>query len=335
MDLLISHLILNNEKEVIQFLFRHRLFFGDLKCNVSSSLKSVSWQDYVKDKVSRSLHLASVLTNLILKLQEQHVDVIPLKGPLLAISLYRDVGKRYSVDLDLMVRKTDVLKVIDSLDGIGFKQSHPNQDLSEKQWDYYFRWKKDIGLVNRELGVFLELHTGIYYNELLNHQKERLFFEDLTQETLGGVTVPCMNQDNTFLYLTYHGAQHMYFRLFWLRDVAEALKRWDLDHSKILSNAHELGIERLLGLSLELAKEFFKAEIPKEYNGLLEDNTVMIKKLKNLCIKRILGPEELNFIGKLRKHYYLMSLKSGIKYKWVAFQSIFHRWYIRKFLGGH
>ena len=144
-----------------------------------------------------------------------------------------------------------------------------------------------------------------------------------------------MNKDNTFLYLTYHGAQHMYFRLFWLRDVAEALKRWKLDNSKILNNAYELGIVRLLGVSLELAREFFDVKIPEEYHGLLEENRATIDKLKRLCIKRILGPEELSFIGKLRKQYYIMCLKPGMKYKWIAFISIFHRLYIRKFLGGH
>ncbi|MBN1181841.1 MAG: nucleotidyltransferase family protein, partial [Bacteroidales bacterium] len=293
-----SHLRFKNEKEVMQFLSRHRLFSGDFILNDAFNQKSRSWREFFKNKVTRSLHLASVLTNLILKLREQQIDIIPLKGPLLAISLYGDIGKRYSVDLDLMVRDTDVVKIKGSLDRIGFKQNHPNLDLSKKQWNYYFRWKKDISLVNRELGVFLELHTGIYYNELLSHQKERLFFDNLAQETFGGVTVPCMNRDNTFLYLTYHGAQHMYFRLFWLRDVAEALKRWELDHSKILNNAYELGIERLLGVSLELAREFFDSAIPEEYNDLLENNTDKIKKLKNLCVKRILGPEELTFIGK-------------------------------------
>jgi len=127
----------------------------------------------------------------------------------------------------------------------------------------------------------------------------------------------------------------MYCILFWLRDVAEAMKQWELDHSKILSNAHILGIERILGVSLELAREFFDVKIPEEYYGFLKDNRAIIEKLKRLCIKRILGPEEMSFIGKLQKHYYIMSLKPGIRYKWVAFQSIFHRWYIRKFFGGH
>jgi len=235
----------------------------------------------------------------------------------------------------LHVSQKDVKPILEALINLRFFQVHPRSDLSEKQWNYYFRWKKDMGLMNREQGVFVELHTGIYYHELLNKKKEQLFFEDLTEETLAGIKVRCMNRDNTFLYLTYHGAQHMYFRLFWLKDVAEALRQWELDHVKILNNANELGFERLLGVSLELAREFFNAEIPQEYHVLLVEKRAIIKKLKRLCMRRILGPEELNFFGKLRKHYYIMSLKPGIKYKWVAFQSIFHRWYIRKYLGGN
>ncbi|MBN1415440.1 MAG: nucleotidyltransferase family protein [Bacteroidales bacterium] len=322
------------EPKILSFLSRHKLYTENKNLyNITKDQED--WKKSFKNLTLTSVHLSRILLILLKIFQEKGIEIIPLKGPVLAYTLYGDVGKRHFGDLDLMARRDDVHIVFDAMSNIGFQQNHPRGNLSDKQWDYYFRWKKDIGLVNREKRVFVELHVGIYYHELLNWQKESLFFKDLTEETFAGITVKCMNRDNTFLYLTYHGAQHMYFRLFWLRDVAEAMKRWELDHVKILNNACTLGLERLLGVSLELVCEFFDAEIPAEYNKLLKENKAVINKLKRLCMKRILGPEELTLIGKLRKHFYIMSLKPGIKYKWVAVQSIFHRWYIRKFLGGH
>ena len=323
------------KNDSLGFLSRHRLFPDDLKIEFLPFPGENSWVKHVTDLTKMSLYLSEVFLDIVEYLRIAGVDVIALKGPVLAFALFEDVGKRYFGDLDFLVSDEDLTKVISVLANHGFRQSYPKAELTEKQKKYYFKWKKDIGLVNGGKRIFLELHTGIYYHELVTLEKEHLFFEDTIEETLAGTDVRCMNRDNTFLYLTFHGSLHMYCRLFWLRDVAEALKRWELNHAKILNNAYELGIERLLGLSLELSRDFFGAEIPREYKNLLEENASTINMLKNFCVKRILGPEELSLMGKIRKHYYMMSLKPGIKYKYIAFISIFHRWYIRKFMGGN
>ena len=324
-----------SKEEIIEFHQRHRLFSNDLIQDRPFIIKSSEWNNLLKDQVSHSLYLTSVFLNLMAKLKEEQIELIPLKGPLLAVSLYGDVGKRYFGDLDFLVKGNDVGAVIKLMNQWRFVKYHPRKDLSSEQWDYYFKWKKDIGLVNRDQRVTVELHAGVYYHKLLKRENEKLFYHDLEELQFAGVKVQCMNRENTFLYLIYHGAQHQYFRLFWLKDIAEILKRWDLDHQNILRSSYSLGFERLLGLGLELTRNIFNSEIPADYNELLKNNQRIIDRLKRLCMKRILGPEFPGFIGKVQHHYFLFLLKPGLKYKWYVFISIFHRWYIRKFLGGN
>ena len=163
-----------------------------------------------------------------------------------------------------MVKRKELKVTIEIAKEMGYSLLYPNIGLSDKKWDYYFRWKNDLVLYHEEERVFVELHVGIYYHKLLPRHREDILFKGLVKESIGGVSIDCMNRNNTFLYLAFHGGFHQYYRLFWLRDFAQALDKWDLDHGLILENAKRIGIERLLGLSLVLAKKFFENEIPLE-----------------------------------------------------------------------
>ena len=149
---------------------------------------------------------------------------------------------------------------------------------------------------------------------------------------MGQTMVPSMNRNNTFLYLTIHGGHHLYFRLFWLRDIAEGLLRWDLDHRSIISTAKELKVERLLMVSILLASSFFGIDIPEVYKSHLAKDENRLNRLTRICTDAILGPELPDFKGKLERFYFYLNLQPGMKYRWLVLENLIHRWYIRKFL---
>ena len=217
----------------------------------------------------------------------------------------------------------------------GFELKFPKPGLSTRQWRYYRRYKKDIGLQNREHGIFLELHYSFENYLGLSRSDIDLFTENTEEVSIGELRFPTMNIHYTFLYLTLHGGVHQYRRLFWLRDVAEALKCWRLDHQKVLSDAKAMGIERLLGIGLELAGEFFNVAIPDVYRGYLENNRKIIGKLKRTALGFIGGPEFPNVRGKLRHHLFMLRLKPEISHYYRTIREIINRFYIGKFLGGH
>jgi len=331
-----THLDNVNVSELFNLFQRHRLFpmaTGIIELLDEGSKKQ--WKNTIKAHTLRSLHYTSVLSNIITGFRNEGIEAIPLKGPILAHSLYGNIGDRHFWDLDILIRGKDITQITEFAEGLGYSLSYPKSGLSLRQWTYYFKYKKDIGLLNQDQQAFVELHTGIYYSDLLNQANEDLFLEDLTDIEVGGISFRSMNVSNTFLYLVFHGGIHMYFRLFWLRDVAEGLRRWDLDHERIFSDARNLGIERLLGVSLELCSHYFNSEIPKEYHPFCNKESRILLKLKQLCIQRIQGQEHLSFTGRLKRQWYIFSLKPGFLYKWAIVKSIFHRWYIGKFLGGH
>lgn len=323
------------EKDAYELIARHRLFpMAKELINFSELKEKEKWESAIRNNTVKSMHYTGMLINLLNKFCQHNVQIIPFKGPILALSLYGDVGKRQFVDLDLLVRKEEIELTIQIAKEMGYSLLYPNVGLSVRKWKYYFEWKNDVVLYHKKEGISVELHVGIFYHKLLPRRFENIFFRDLIKESIGGISIDSLNRNNTFLYLAFHGAYHQYSLLFWLRDFSDALQKWELDHTLILENARNIGIERMLGVSLILARKFFKIKIPQTYKTFLEEESVIIAKLTKLCYKRILGGKELNLIGRFRRVQYYQSLKPGINYKLSVLTSVIHHWYIRKFMGG-
>lgn len=324
-----------NRKALVEFLDRQKLL--TIAHNFIGSFEESDkayWTEVLLSYARQSLHLSSILINILAELRTTGIDPVPLKGPVLAQRLYGDVSRRHSGDLDLLVGQDELMPAIESLSKLGYKLVSPKPGLSQKQTDYFFRHKNEYCIYSEKYGLYVELHIGVYNRGLLKTEDGQLFFQHLIPGEFGGIPVMEMNVNNSFLYLAYHGGRHQYYRLFWLRDIAEALEKWDLDHQEIFTRAQVMGIDRLLVMSLALSNRIFNSSIPLEYHDYIHNNKIIIEKLSRLCIERFFGPEKLTFRGKLQKQYFLYLLRPGIRSCLLLFTNIFHHWYIRKFLGG-
>lgn len=321
---------------LIDLIRRHRLF--PVAEGILKHLKDPERAD-LKQRIQnwsiKSLHLSSVLNDIFNEFTNSDIEALSLKGPVLTAALYGDVAKRSYNDIDILVDRSVMWESVDVLRSLGFRILYPREQLTQEQWNYYFKYKKEIGLVHKTQKSYIELHVGVYIHELLKKSEESVLLEDLVEEVIYDARIKTLNKENTFLYIAYHGAYHLYNRLFWLRDVAEAIKRWKLDHAVILEKARRLGIDRLLGVSILLAEEYAGSAIPAAYRDYLIHNKRVLHRLTKLCKKRIAGREVENLSGKFLRNRYFLMLKPGFSYRWTVLKSIFHRWYIQKFMGGH
>ena len=74
----------------------------------------------------------------IVKLFEQnHIRILPIKGPVVALQAYGDLGSRHVGDLDIMVSPESVKMAEDVLVQQGYKRIHPDFDLTQKQHAAY------------------------------------------------------------------------------------------------------------------------------------------------------------------------------------------------------
>src|SRR5437762_5112278 len=63
-----------------------------------------------QENVARNLVLMNELRSITQSLQSSGVESFPFKGPVLGLMAYDDLGLRQSLDLDIVVRPTDVDK---------------------------------------------------------------------------------------------------------------------------------------------------------------------------------------------------------------------------------
>ena len=323
--------------EVLFDLFRrHRLFpLAPALLPLLVEEERERWKKAIQFRTLRSMHQTAVCSKFVEAFRKEGMEAIPFKGPVLAHMLFGNVGARHSSDLDILVRNEDTKRIIELAGKEGFKLRYPKPGLSDRQWSYYRRYKKDIGLHSSEHGLLVELHYSFENYLGLNSSDMDRFVQHTEEVSIGEARFPGMNKHYTFLYLVLHGGVHQYRRLFWLRDVAEALNRWELDHQKVLSDAKAMGIERLLGISLVLAGELFPVDLPQEYRAYLEENRKTIGKLKRTAYEFILGQEFPGLRGKLKHHLFMLRLKPELSHYFRTIREIANRFYIGKFLGGH
>jgi hypothetical protein len=288
--------------------------------------------DRLKEEKLRSLAISGELIRLHDKYPEMAKIWMVLKGPVLSEMLYGDVSQRQYNDLDIYVLPGDFSLAFNTLKQDGYKVIYPEIE-EDKLYSYYLKYKGDVGLMNPQNRVYIELHSGIDSRLLMPRHSAYDFFNHLIDCKIAERNIPTPDPEYTFIYLSIHGARHLYFRLFWLKDLADFVQIKNLDHQRVLTLCNTYGLEKVIGLGLYLAKDLLGTTLPAEYHHLIED--VKPSRIVRICKKRIFGPEFENFSMKISRHIFFFLLKPGIKYKYLLIRNLLHRWYIRKFLGGH
>jgi hypothetical protein len=87
-------------------------------------------------------------------------------------------------------------------------------------------------------------------------------FERAVKVTVAGHCLKAPSPEDLLLVLSVHAAKHVWGRLIWLCDIAQILKRENLDWDQVQVRTREIGIERILRITLLLANRFLGTAIP-------------------------------------------------------------------------
>ena len=187
------------------------------------------------------------------------IPFLSVKGPLLAQALYGGVGVRHAGDLDLLIAPDRLADADKALLAAGCRRSQPDFELSPRQRREYLRLKHEFEYFNEATGVRIEVQWRL-------EGLPALGFEDLKHRELpgelGGQTVGTLPSVEHLIYLFVHGAKHGWCSLFWLLDVALALRE-ERDWAQLRDTAVRLGAARALGQGVRLAEEVLGVAVPE------------------------------------------------------------------------
>jgi hypothetical protein len=227
--------------------------------------------DCRRDAIAFELFLCSELERLLRVLEQAGIAALPLKGPVLAQSLYSDSSLRPSSDLDLLVHPQDVHQVVRILKSHGFETKPYIARLPVQK---LLSIKSEVHLQHQR-GLELDLHWEVTPSDFHFCFDSAVLWASIGSVEFGGTKVPALLPEALLVFLCVHGTKHMWARLIWLADIAR-LAQSHLDWEKALDLAIRNRCERPLLLGLLLAHGTLDASIPDAYLGRARAQRIII-----------------------------------------------------------
>jgi hypothetical protein len=217
-------------------------------------------QHYLENSARNTL-LTAELCRLIGLFAESGIEAIPYKGPVLSLFAYGDLALRRFVDLDVIVKKSDVLKAREILLAEGYE---PTKSLSLSQQELLLRTQHNIQFARDNRQQIIELHWEVAPHLFVSSVSAEELWQDLITIHINGTKLKALSADDLLFSLCVHGSRHLWERLSWICDVAELIRRHSFNWSTLLERATTADCERMFLLGLYLAHELLEAPLPEK-----------------------------------------------------------------------
>jgi len=256
----------------------------------------------------RGLWFAAELMRATRHLAQKPIRVIPYKGPVLAQAAYGDLALRSFNDLDLLIAPADFFLAKAALAEIGYSPSKPFTPAVERLWlhngyECSFDGPAGKNLLEVQwalLPAFYAVDSRDLAFEYLWERAGRINLGETgnSGSPAGDAQVPCLSPEDSLLILSLHAAKHLWTRLIWIADIAESLRAPSLDFKVVVTRVREIGIARILGVSLSLANRLLGAELSPLARNLIERDSEIPRIVRD-CEERLLccGSYDFNCTG--------------------------------------
>lgn len=214
---------------------------------------------------ARNMRLYQELGKLLRRLWEQDIAVIALKGAHLAEAVYDNIGLRIIGDVDLLVRKDDLLRVEQELLALGYKPDDCNRVIAQDNHHFHYTQPKN--------GLHMEIHWVLVASKLPFQVGMEGLWSRAQPVTLAQVPALALSPADLLLHLCLHTANHTYdMQLRMLCDIGEVVQRYGarLDWQEIGARARQWGITHAVYVILRLAQELLEVAVPADWLASLE-----------------------------------------------------------------
>jgi hypothetical protein len=209
-----------------------------------------------------NLRLTAELLKILRLFENSNIASIPFKGPILAHTLYENPALREFIDLDILVRKQDVFRVLRLLPELGYRKI-----------PYYSRAQESV-ILERDYHYHLEHEDGrnfveIHWNVLARHfvlpiSMDRWWDRGETVQ-IESRPVPNLSCEDLVMALCAHGCKHMWQSVNWIIDLAKLLERYpDLNWNYVFREYGSEDLQRVIFLGLNVANLVLGAGVPPE-----------------------------------------------------------------------
>ncbi|MCK2016873.1 nucleotidyltransferase domain-containing protein [Peribacillus frigoritolerans] len=252
-----------------------------------------------KKNTLQMLHLSGEMEQVSELFTENQIRLLYLKGPVIATDIYGDISLRTSKDLDILISITDLKRAEELLLSIGYEKEVVPNVLNEWKWKSHH-----VVYLHPQKNIQIEIHWRLQPIPMKEPKFNELW-ERKRVSTLTSYPVYFLGIEDLLLYLISHGARHGWFRLRWLLDIHEMVRK-GLELEDINPIISKYQNRKLVGQALILTSGLLKTQMNGGWKKLTERNDS--KKIAQNAIDFIKGTESLLTIMS-SKHYKDYSLK--------------------------
>ncbi len=238
------------------------------------------------DNALRNLLLSKELLRIIEDFQKHGIDAVPFKGPTLAKMAYGDITLRSFSDLDIMVRKQDVLQARDLLQSAGYKPEIP---MTSSQEDNYLTVNCEYNFDRQSPHVHVEIHWAFLPRNYYVPFDERIWSR-LETMPFEGTTIHCFSSNDLVLALCAHATKHQWSQIKFVSDLAGIISLHQIDWDQVVAGADEMGLMRILHIGLFLAHDLLDAKLPPQIISEIEIDSTAQKMALQISEKLFSGP---------------------------------------------
>jgi hypothetical protein len=221
-----------------------------------------------------TLSMTAELFQILNDFSATGIQTILVKGPIISLLAYGDSAIRSYVDLDLLVRHSDILNASQHMVAIGFEADVPERAIRAEKipGEYLFTRPGTQRMI--------ELHT----EHTFRYYPRPMPIQDLYRRSrtlpLEGRQVPALSLEDELLLNCIHGAKHFWERLMWVADVAALVARHpEINWQQAWKAAGSVGAQRMLLVGLHLGAMLLNVKLPAE----VSERIARDRKVTSLC----------------------------------------------------
>lgn len=209
-----------------------------------------------RSQIGQGLKTKRLTLRVLDALASEAVTPILLKGYGLAVRLFPEQPlARPAVDVDVLVSQDELPRVERAMGRMGLaRYVDPGlTDILDEHHHYSF--SGTAGLVEVHFRLITTLGRGGFDDASLRSRAR--------EWTLDGRSVRLLGEEDEFLYLATHAANHAFLRASWLIDLQRYLARSDgFDWQTMARRSREAGFYTAVSTALELVERLLRAPLP-------------------------------------------------------------------------
>ena len=242
----------------------------------------IRMKQHYMDIVKQNMLMTSELMKVVKILEENNIESISFKGPVLSQLAYGDVVSRQYCDLDILVDENNIDKVCNLL-------KEKNYRFDELLFEKIFENKSifhDITIYKENI-VNIEFHWRLFSDEYKTDFTSLNLNDYVTYSSISNIQLKIFKNELTLLYLSIHGTKHNWERVEWLVDIVKLVENTQLNWDEVFYIARVTKNEKILFTTLKLCVNILDLKLSDLVKTKIDKKIEQFaKSFENLFIER-------------------------------------------------